>query len=120
MAEPVVTEQITFVPLKWGGRLLMLHDHMLSINYKRSDKTYWKCKQERNCHVTAITEFDNLLQHCGEYIHLADAALPQVQVLKHRAKVVARDQPHRPMKRVFVENTCLRSHTHAEVELTGE
>ena len=62
-----------------------------------------KCKQERNCHVTAITEFDNLLQHRGEHTHQADAALPQMQVLKHRAKVVARDQPRRPMKRVFAE-----------------
>ena len=123
----------------------MPHGHMLSINYNRNDKTYWKCKQERNCHVTAITEFGNLL-------HPADAALPQMQVLKHRAKVVVRDQPHRPMKRMFVETfanvniederqvdhlptlkamrSCLYHsrakrlppipHTRAEVELTGE
>ena len=103
MAEPVVAEQITFVPSKRGGRLLVLHGYMLSINYNRNGKTYWKCKQERNCHVTAITEFDNLLQHRGEHTHPADAALPQMQVLKHRAKVVARDEPHRPMKRVFAE-----------------
>ena len=69
MAEPVVDEQITLVPSKWGGRLLVLHGHMLSINFNRNDKTYWKCKQERSCHVTAITEFDNLLQH-PENIHI--------------------------------------------------
>ena len=96
-------EPVTFVPSKRGGRLLVLNEYMLSLNYNTNDKTYWKCRQELNCHVTAITEADQLLQHLGVHTHPVDRASLQMQTLKHRAKMEAPDQPHRPMKRLFVE-----------------
>jgi hypothetical protein len=96
-----MADEITYVPSKRGGRLLVLHGHMLSLNYNKNNKTYWKCKQP-NCYVTAVTENDRLQHHRGEHTHPADSAT-EMKLLKHRAKEVARTQPHQPIKRVYAE-----------------
>jgi hypothetical protein len=95
--------EISFVPSNRGGRLLVLHGYMLSLNYNKNGKTYWKCKKEPNCHVTAITDGDQLLQNRGQHQHQAEASLPRMMNLQHHAKEVARQQPHLPMKRVYAE-----------------
>jgi hypothetical protein len=75
----------------------------LSINTNKNGKRYWKCKKAADCRVTAITEGDHLVNHRGEHTHASDEALPNIKVLTHRAKEMAKNQPTRPMKRIFSE-----------------
>ena len=93
---------VSFVPSKLGGQLLLLQGYLLSINYRKNGKKYWKCK-DVNCRVTAITEDNNLINQRGEHTHAADESLPQMKILKHQAKEMAKAEPSRPMKRIYEE-----------------
>ena len=96
-----MADEISFVPSNCGGELLLLHGHLLSINTNKNGKRYWKYKKAADCCVTAITEGNHLVSHYGKHTHASDKALPNIKVLTHRAKEMAKNQPTHPMKHIF-------------------
>ena len=54
----LLTDEISFVPLKRGGRPLLLHGQTLFTNFHKNDKACWKCRTAADCRLTAVTEAD--------------------------------------------------------------
>ena len=81
---------------------MLLNGHLLSINYNKKDKIYWKCRQA-GCKFTAITEGDQLQRQRGEHSHPCDVSLPGMKILRHRVKDLVQEQPLKPVRQVFGE-----------------
>lgn len=94
--------EIGFVPSCRGGRLLLLQQHLLSINRRKDEHTYWRCKVV-GCRMTAVTSNDVLVSSNGEHNHPPDAGKVKQKVAIHKAKQEAISQPQKSMKRVFAD-----------------
>ena len=67
-----------FIKSSRGGELLCLNGFILSINYQRATKRYWKCRKG-NCKFTAVTEQNQLLSSKGEHDHPPEQAKIEIK-----------------------------------------
>ena len=91
-----------FVKSSRGGELLCLNGFVLSINYRRNNKKYWKCRKA-NCKFTAVTEEQELLSSRGEHGHPPEQAKIEIKKAVERAKAICKNEPHKPLKRAYRE-----------------
>ena len=91
-----------FVKSIRGGKLLCLNGFVLSINYRRNNKTYWNCRKA-NCKFTAVTEGQELLSSKGEHRHPPEQAKNEIKKALERAKTICKNEPHKPLKRAYRE-----------------
>ena len=91
-----------FIKSSRGGELLCLNGFILSINYQRATKRYWKCRKG-NCKFTAVTEQNQLLSSKGEHDHPPEQAKIEIKKSVERAKTICMNEPLKPLKRAYRE-----------------
>ncbi len=91
-----------FIKSSRSEELLCLIGFILSINYQRATKRYWKCRKG-NCKFTAVTEQNQLLSSKGEHDHSPEQAKIEIKKAMERAKTICMNEPLKPLKRAYRE-----------------
>lgn len=93
-----------FIKSRRGGDILCIDHHMFRLNYRRNDKSYWKCTRSRQgCNATAVTQSESLISSKGNHNHVPSESNIRIKKIVEQVKDAVKEDVMKPVKRAYEE-----------------